>query len=81
MIYLKRILFLIYKKKEILQEVEFSSRGTVPSAVIYTRIQTKSFAVFLHMRRQLIRDSCSLIKGKPVCVSHDGPLIIPVTQQ
>lgn len=67
MIYLKRILFLI-KKKTILQEVEFSSRGTVPFAVIYTRIQPKSFAVFLHMRRQLIRNIRRLIKGKPVCV-------------
>lgn len=32
-----------------LQEVEFSSRGSVPFTVIYSRIQPKSLAIFLHV--------------------------------
>lgn len=45
------------------QEVEFPSRGSVRLAVIYPRIQTKSFAMFLRAR-QTADEKCNVCQQK-----------------
>lgn len=68
---------------DLLQEVEFPSRGSVPFAVIYSRIQPKCLAISLHKKIFFKKNGQIYNKEKETTFNVTGhpSALLPATRQ